>query len=265
MMAQRIWFNGRPATLADVAPLLATNYGHFTAMPVRGGRAQGLQLHLRRLQEATRALFASELDLGEVRDWLRRAVGETDAAVRISVYSCAFDRDRPLPAVPVDVLIAVAPPRQHERRPLRVCSMRLARATPAIKDLGSHALFHGRRLAQARGFDDALLLDASGAIAEGSIWNVGFADAGGIVWPAAPALDGVCQQLLKAGLAELGVAQSVHRVEPAEVARFDGAFFTNSMRGAVPLTGIDEADFRPATALCALLDRALAIQPWQRP
>lgn len=264
-MAQRMWFNGRPAALADVAPLLATNYGHFTAMPVRGGRAQGLQLHLRRLQEATRALFASELDLGEIREWLRRAIGETDAAVRISVYSRAFDRDRPLLAVPADVLIAVAPPRQHERRPLRVCSIPLARATPAIKDLGSHALFHARRLAQSRGFDDALLVDASGVIAEGSIWNVGFADAGGIIWPAAPALDGIGRQLLEAGLAELGVAQSVRRVELAEVGRFDGAFFTNSMRGAVPLTGVDEAGFMPNPALCALLDRALAIQPWERP
>lgn len=265
MTAPRMWFNGRPATLDDVAALLTTNYGHFTAMQVRNGRVQGLQRHLQRLQDATRALFASDLDLERVRAWLRAAVGNADASVRISVYSQAFDRDHPLRSVAPDVLLALAPPRRIDAASLRVCSMRVEREAAQLKHLGSFDLFHQRRQAQQLGFDDALLVRADGAVAEGSVWNVGFCDGRGIVWPDAPALDGIAMQLLKAGLAELGVPQSVRQVELTEVGGFGGAFFTNSTRAVMPLAAIDAAPFALDPAWRELLERALASQPWERP
>lgn len=50
-------FDGRPATEEDLGRALFFNYGHFTAMQVRGGRVRGLDLHLARLDAANRELF----------------------------------------------------------------------------------------------------------------------------------------------------------------------------------------------------------------
>lgn len=41
---------------------VASGYGHFTAMQVRGGRTRGLELHLRRLRDANREAFGAGLD-----------------------------------------------------------------------------------------------------------------------------------------------------------------------------------------------------------
>ncbi|MBC6941606.1 MAG: aminodeoxychorismate lyase [Xanthomonadales bacterium] len=265
MTALRMWFNGRPATLDDVGALLSTPYGHFTSMQARGGRVQGLQRHLARLQQATRALFASDLDLDAARGWLRDALGDADASVRMSVYSRAFDRERPLQPAAADLLLVLGPPRRVDAAPVRVCSVQGERAAPQLKHLGSFGLWYQRRLAQQRGYDDALLVTADGEVAEGTIWNVGFVDADGIVWPTAPALDGISMQLLKAGLAELGVAQTVRRVDLAEVERFRGAFFTNSTCAALPLAAIDAVTYTPGPATPTLLARALATQPWEAP
>lgn len=265
MTAARMSFNGRPATLDEVAALASTHYGHFTAMQARGGRVQGLLRHLERLQSATRELFSSDLDLDRLRAWLREAIADADASIRVSVYSRAFDRDRPLAPAAPDVLIAVAPPRRIAAASLRVRSVRYAREAPHLKHVGTFGLFHQKRLAQMHGFDDALFVTADGAVAEGSIWNVAFRDEDGIVWPDAPMLDGISMQLLKAGLAERGVAQSSRRVELAETGRFRSAFFTNSSRAAVPLARIDDVAFAPDGDTRALLEAALATQPWEAP
>ena len=42
--------------------LALSNYGHFTSMQVRNGAVQGRELHVRRLEDATQALFGTPLD-----------------------------------------------------------------------------------------------------------------------------------------------------------------------------------------------------------
>jgi hypothetical protein len=50
----RIEVNGGPATADQLAYPAIVNFGHFTAMQVRGGAVRGLGLHLSRLDSATR-------------------------------------------------------------------------------------------------------------------------------------------------------------------------------------------------------------------
>lgn len=260
-----MYFNGAPATLDMVAVLAACNYGHFTALQARGGRVQGLQRHLDRLQAATQELFGHGLDADRLRGWLREALGDADASVRVSVYSRAFDRDHPLRAAQPDVLIALTPARRVEAAALRVRSVRFARELPHIKHLGSFGLFHQRRLAQAQGFDDALFVTADGFVAEGSTWNILFHDGAQVIWPQAPMLDGISAQLLRAGLAELGVAQASRPVDLSEIPGFRAAFFTNTSCQVMPLMAIDAIDMPIDHDLRGLLERALATQPWQAP
>jgi branched-subunit amino acid aminotransferase/4-amino-4-deoxychorismate lyase len=83
----RIEVNGHPATAEELSHPALVNYGHFTAMQVRGGRTRGIDLHLARLDSANNVLFGAGLDAQLVRERIRHALGDIqDAAVRVSVF-----------------------------------------------------------------------------------------------------------------------------------------------------------------------------------
>jgi len=262
----RVEINGEPANAADLRHLVQTNYGHFTVFRVEAGGVRGLDLHLDRLQHATRELFGSELDRERVRGYLRHAVaGEArESLVRVNVFARALDRERLDQPVEADVLVIVAPASNHAAAPLRVKSFRYARDLPAIKHVGTFALFHHRRLARREGFDDALFVDADGRISEGSIWNIGFVDRdGAIVWPDSPQLDGVSMQLLKAGLACAGMRSVSRTVRLAEIGEFRTAFFTNASVPVRPIASIDANKYSIDETPCKQLLRCYEASPLQ--
>ncbi|MFE4172599.1 aminotransferase class IV [Streptomyces sp. NPDC056909] len=79
--------DGRPATEADLRLRALDTYGHFTAMQIRDGRARGMDLHVARLDGATRELFGTGLDGERVRAALRHALeGVCDASARVYVH-----------------------------------------------------------------------------------------------------------------------------------------------------------------------------------
>ncbi|HZF97094.1 MAG TPA: aminotransferase class IV family protein, partial [Pseudoxanthomonas sp.] len=221
--------NGRPVADGDLRALALVNYGHFTSMQVRDQSVQGLSLHLERLRRATAELFDSALDLAQVRTWLQAPVAlEPECSLRVTVFSRAFDHRRPGGTAAADMLVTTAPGTTSSPHPVRVKSYPFARPLPHLKHVGTFPLFHHRRLALQAGFDDALFVDAGGLIAEGSVWNLGFWDGHGVVWPQAPALRGVAEQLLRDGLAAAGVAQEIRPLRLQELSRFTAAFACNA-------------------------------------
>lgn len=265
MTSHRIELNGEPADVDTLRVPALLNYGHFTSMQVQEGGVRGLDRHLARLERATPELFGCALDVAAARRWMRHIVGDDPAplTLRVSVFSRALDRDRPSrPAAP-DVLVARSPARRLVPTPLRVRSVRYQRELPHIKHVGTFGLFHQKRQAQLHGFDDALFVDPSGAVAEGSIWNIGFFDGTRVVWPDAPALDGISMQLLKAGLQVLGVESTSRRIGLDEIAGFHSAFFTNSSCTAMPIACIDATPFVDDPSLSELLRAAMDSQPRQ--
>jgi branched-subunit amino acid aminotransferase/4-amino-4-deoxychorismate lyase len=265
-MSVRTELNGRPVDVDGLRALALVNYGHFSSMQVQDGGARGLDLHLDRLQQATQELFATALDVDATRAWMRQAVAGTSGALslRVTVFSRALDRDRLLQPAAPDVLVATAPARTLAPTPLRVRSVRYRREAPHIKHVGTFGLFHQKRLAQAAGYDDALFVDAGGAVAEGSIWNVGFFDGERVVWPDAPALRGVSMQLLQDGMRRRGVPTDVRRIALEGIGTFRAAFFTNTSCAVMPIASIDDTSFAIDPHLQALLDACMAEHPWQR-
>jgi branched-subunit amino acid aminotransferase/4-amino-4-deoxychorismate lyase len=260
-----VLYNGRAAGGEDLHALALRNYGHFTTMQVRHRAVRGLDLHLRRLREATRKLFATDLDDARVLDGLRRgldAAATADGTARVTICAPDFDLRDPLRPMEVDVIVSISPPGDPEPEPPRVKSFRYERALPHIKHVGTFPLFHFAREARSAGYDDALFAGHDGRVSEGSLWNVGFWDGQAVVWPLAPALRGTCGQLLRAGLAELGVAQVSREVRLPELAGFRAGFACNS-RGAWRLAGVDEVAWAPDDGLVGLLQQALASRPWQ--
>lgn len=260
-----VFCNGHPATAEDLRALALRNYNHFTVMQIRGRAVQGLQLHLQRLQAGTRELFAMELDPDRVIADLRHlleAANANDCSARITVFSRDFDIDDPGRVSNIDVLIALGPPSTATASPLRVKTYRHERVLPQIKHAGTFPLFHFRRQARLDGYDDALFVDAEGRISEGSIWNIGFWDGARVVWPQAPALRGIMEQLLEAGLRDLGVEQVRREVVLADLPGFQAAFASYS-RGIHALAAIDGVPLDTGPELPGRLAEALATRPWE--
>lgn len=256
----RCELNGAPASAADLRALALTNYGHFTAMQVEAGGIRGLDLHLARLDDSTRELFGHPLDESVVRKYMRSVLGDFNgtASMRVNVFSRRLHRDRMAEPAPPDVVVSVAAPRRIETTPVRLKSFRYERVLPHVKHVGTFGLFHHRRLAQLDGFDDALFVDASGAVSEASIWNIGFFDGRGVVWPDAPALRGVSMQLLQKGLRERGVPSDSHRIAHADVGAFRSAFLTNCSCAVRPIAEIDGVRFAVDPDLDAMLEACYA-------
>ncbi|EME51635.1 aminotransferase class IV family protein [Amycolatopsis decaplanina] len=253
--------NGAPARSEDLAG--AFGYGHFTAMQVRDGKVRGLDVHLRRLATSTRRMFGSELDTEAVRGYVRQAVrGEAALSVRVLIFSRAMDWSDPgAPAAP-DVLVRVGPPQEHEMTPLRLRSVRYERVLPEVKHVGTFGLLHHTREAKMAGYDDALFVDYQGRVSEASIWNVGFLDGGTVVWPQAPVLDGITQQLVRRGLERTGVPQGTREVRPGDLPGFDATFLTNSESVGRPVASVDDVvlPFAPETG--RILTEAYESNPW---
>jgi branched-subunit amino acid aminotransferase/4-amino-4-deoxychorismate lyase len=260
-----IWLDGRPADASDLRALALVNYGHFTSMQVRGRRVQGFDLHLQRLRDATQELFDTDIEEARVRAAIRDALfatGFADASVRVTAFARGLDLDTCAQDFAPELLVSVAPPAAPPQAALRVKSCVCVRELPHIKHVGTFPLFLQRRLARQAGFDDALLANGDGRVAEGSIWNIGFRDGDSVVWPQAPALRGTGERLLQAGLETLGVTQSSRPVALAEMSRFEAAFAVNS-RGVQAIAAIDGLAFAGYGEGVRLLQDALARQPWQ--
>nr|WP_255692383.1 aminotransferase class IV [Luteimonas sp. XNQY3] len=243
------------------APALR-NDGHFTTFQLRGGAVLGLALHLQRLDTATRALFGVGLDAARVRKALSAPLAATatrDATVRITVVPRAGSAGEGA-APEVDVLVSLAPPAEPGTAPLRLQSFVFQRDTPAIKHAGTFPLFQHQRLARRAGADDALFVDASGHVIEGTVWNLGLWDGHTLTWPQADALRGTRERLLQAGLSALGVPQRIRPAALAELAAPIAAFACNS-RGQQRIGSVDGRPLSLAPELDGLLAQALATQP----
>ncbi len=247
----RIEVDGHPATAEELSVPAVINFGHFTAMQVRGGRTRGLDLHLRRLDTANRELFGAGLAGDRVRELLRHALGpDQDAAVRVNVF-------QPEPGGPVSVMVVVRPPADQDTTPQRLRSVAYQRPAAHLKHVGSFGQIYHGRLAEREGFDDALLTGPGGVISESTVANLGlFAGDGDVVWPDAPALPGITMQLLVPLLPSRRAP-----VRLADLPRYEGAFLANS-RGVVPVARVDDVELPVPEGRMKAVTLAYESVPW---
>lgn len=245
--------------MSDPSAALAQDrdYGHFTAMQVRGGATRGLRLHLARLDAANRELFGEPLDGGAVQQRIRRALaGRTDASVRFTVRRSAGE-----PGSAPSTVVTIDDPVAMPVGPLRLRSAAYQRPLAHIKHLASAGQGNHRRRALDAGFDEALLTNADGVISEGAITNVGFLDGRTVVWPDAPALAGITMQVIVPALAARGIRSVRRLVRLRDVGSFDGAFVTNSW-GVAAVGAIDDVELPVDEAFGRTLAAAYESVPW---
>lgn len=247
--------NGAPPTVEALHLAAVGNHGHYTSMQVRDRAVAGLDLHLRRLREASAEVFPDrpaptdstivELIGHALRD-------ERDASVRVTV----------LPGAQIMVSVA-APVQDTARPPLRVQTLRYQRELPHLKHRATFGLTHHHAAARRAGFDDVLFTGYDGVVREGSVWNVAFFDGERIVWPRAPMLAGITMQVLRRALRELGVQDVTTEITVAGLPGLTGAAAVNSHCPDQPIATVDDVSLPAHRPLTALLRRAWDAVEWQ--
>lgn len=235
----RAFVDGQPADAAALMRFARSGYGHYTTMQVRAGAVRGLDVHLARLQEATRVLFDAALDADALRAQMRCALsGMADASLRISIGAANFTaRAMPSPAR-LEVLMLVDPPAPEIIAPVRLMSMLHSRYLPQLKHGGSFDVMHLRRDARMQGFDDALLLTQDGFVAEGATFNIGFFHHDALLWPQAPQLQGSTMQMLSQAFRAGGGQVTRQPITRHDIAGLTAGFCCNS-GGLWPIAAID--------------------------
>ncbi len=257
-----ILIDGVPATVADLAHVALVNYGAYTSFRVEDGGVRGLDLHLQRLEAEALELFGEAVDAARLRELMRVAVdGRAECWLRVSLFAPEISPRTPDWRGAPRVMTATFAPPPPLAGGVRLQTQTYAREAPHLKHVATFGLIRARRAARAAGFDDALFVDATGRVSEGSLWNIGFLRGDQVVWPQAPMLGGVAQALVQRGLETAGLTGVSEPVVVGDLARFDGAFICNSATPACAVASIDGHRYRspPLPALQA----AWASQPCQ--
>lgn len=255
-MSDFLLLNGVRSPTLDPGTLRATSYGHFTSLQVRDGRVDGLDLHFARLDRSTREVFGQPLPADRVGADLRAALEHADSgdlSIRINVFA----------TTDLNLLLHVSPPLAPGTQPVRLLAVEHERAVPHLKHTGTFDLTYHARQAQQSGYDSAVFHTAAGEISEATIWNICFARGPHIVFPAAPALPGIRQQLLQQGLATYETLP----IPLTDLPTYDAAYLTNSIDPALPVTSISTRDstttYEPHPASAETIANAYASVPAQ--
>jgi len=246
-------------------------YGDSVYEVVRtyGGRPFELHAHLARLRHsAARLGLSPRWDGARVEAEIARTleasrgedapdpeaapwnVGERYLRVVMTRGAGEIGLDPALAVDPVALVIAqplVGPPRRAWREGVGVAVVGVRRAAPDAVDPSAKTGAHlphvlAVREARAAGAHEALLLDARGAVTEGSSSNVFAVRGGRVTTPplAAGILEGVTRGLVLRVAGELGVAAEEAPLRPEDLEEADEVFITSTVREIVPVTRIGD-------------------------
>lgn len=234
-----LWIDGQSALLPDIKRAALSSYGAVTSFRVEDSAVRGLDLHLKRLTQSAIELFGQAIPEQKICDDLRAALGgRGDAWVRISLFSPNLTpRDAAWTGVPT-AMMSISPPPAALSDGLALQTRQLSRYLPHLKHSGMFDLVHARRMAMQDGYDDALFIDHSGALLEGSLWNIGMIRDGRVIWPEGPILSGVSKHLISA---KMPTERREIRLE--DIGSFDAAFVCNSATPAAIVARINDHSF----------------------
>lgn len=166
-------------------------------------------------------------------------LNEKEAAVRLTVTRGCGPRGLAYPKFQKPTVLVTAFPYQRKKvAPLRVCISPLVKNERSplskIKSLNflEHTLAYNQALEE--GFDDALLLNTKGFIAEACFSNVFFLFPSGLTTP--PLEDGALPGVMRKQILSCKELSCVERsVSTEELSSLRGLFLCNVLRGLIPV------------------------------
>ena len=263
----KIWFNGQLIEWRDAKTHVLTHTLHYGMGVFEGVRAyetaEGPAIF--RLQEHTKRLFNSAKILGMKLPYTQDEINQAhiDVVKANNLHSCYF---RPMAyygaaklgvapqADDVQVILAAWPwgaylGEEGMKRGIRVRVSSFTRHHPNIHMIKAKA--NGNYLnsilanteATRDGYDEAILLDAQGYVAEGSGENIFVVNEGRLYTPALDvALDGITRKSVIAIAEEMGLPVIEKRITRDELDAADEVFFTGTAAEVTPIREIDNRE-----------------------
>lgn len=255
--------NGKAVDDANLLPLAFSGFAHFTALQVRDRKIKGVDLHLKRLREASMALFGNALPDEQILQHIRSAIsaGPAEMSLTATVYSPhgEFTADG-IGAHPA-LLIRTAPPSAGPAGPMRLALVEHERHMAWIKHVGEGAKTYYLHRAKEQGFDDAAFVDRHGRLSEATIWNLVFWNGDSVMWPRADILPGTMMGIVQRQLARMGVPQQHTEIRLEDLAGMSGAAIMNSWTPDIAVTAVGRSALPKADTFMALLRQAYEAEP----
>lgn len=258
-----VLIDARPAQAAELAPLAFAGFAHFTAMQIRARKVKGLDLHLKRLHDASIGLFGRALPDAAILDSLRMAIesGPADMSLSATIYQPAGEFSVRSRGTEPAILVRTGPPSNGPAGPLRLDLVEHERHQASIKHVGEGAKTWYLHQAATRGFDDAAFIDRQGRLSEATIWNLVFWDGATVIWPRAEILRGTMMGMIQRQLERMGVAQQQREIRRDDVGALAGAAVMNSWTPGVAVSALGTHTFEHPARLMDLLREAHAAEP----
>jgi len=256
-MEQIVYLNGAliardRATISPFDHGFLYGYGLFETMRAYSGHIFRLEQHLRRLATAaeTISLPLGKVDLKEACYATLRANKLADARIRltISIGCGAAAPDLPPLSQPTIFIVATGynppPPEKYENGYRAVISSIRQNSLSPLSRLKSASYLNqvlARKEARAAGADEAVLLNESGFLCEGSTSNVFLVKEEMLITPGIESgcLPGITRQTVIEIASAIGVTVVQREVRLDELYQADDAFITNSLLELMPLADID--------------------------
>ncbi len=260
-----IWFDGRMVPWRDAQVHVLTHALHYASAVFEGERAYGGQVfrsteHSRRLKESARILdfeipwSVEQIDAAKAETLARS--GLSDAYLRPLSWRGSDRLGVGAPNATVHLAIAAWEWPSYfaagEPRAVRLDMAEYRRPDPMTAPAQAKAsgLYQictlSRHRAERRGFDDALMLDWLGRVAECTAANVFFVRDGALHTPIADCfLSGITRAAVIDLARGLGIEVIERRILPDELPTFTECFLTGSAAEVTPVGAIGEVAFTP--------------------
>jgi len=261
IMAEIIYLNGRliPRSKAKLSPFdhgFLYGYGLFETMRAYQGHIFRLDRHLARLRRSAQSLglIHSILNVVEGKQSLEAACMETleanklkDARLRLTVSAGEGDMT-PDPSTCSSFTVSITardlvslPPEKYESGFKAALSSLRRNSQSPLSRLKSTCYMENilaRMAARAAGYDEAILLNEQGYLAEGSTTNIFLMSNEELITPSLES--GVLPGITREAVLEIAQAANIktmeRQVELKELIEAEEAFITNSILELMPLT-----------------------------
>lgn len=270
-----IWFNGRFTPWRGAQIHILNHAMHYASAVFEGmrmyeGRIFALEEHTQRLIHSARELdfelpyTQSELDEASRQTCARN--GLRDCYIRPIAWRGPEQLSVSALNTRINVAIAVWEwpkyfDEQKFKRGIRLCWAKYRRppadtAPTSAKAAGLYMICTiSKNAAEREGYDDALMLDSTGAVAETTGANVFFVRDGTLFTPKPECfLDGITRRTLIRLAKARGINVVETRIDPEDLASFSECFVTGTAAEVTPVGEIGEYRFTPGPLTWALVD-----------
>ena len=270
-----IWFDGKAVDWRDAKIHVLSHGLHYASVVFEGERAYSGKIF--KLHEHTLRLFKSAELLGMTIPY---SVAEIDKASEEMVKASGFANAyvRPVAwrgtemmavsaqATKIHVSIAVWEWPSYFTPEARLRGLRLTRALykrPSPETEPVHAKASGlymictlsKHAAEAKGYDDALMLDYRGQLAESTGANIFLVQNGEIHTPTPDCfLNGITRQTVIDLARKRGIKVTERAIMPEELAKSQEMFLTGTAAEVTPVSEVDEYKFTVGPVTRALME-----------